>query len=90
MRDDGERAADKKAEGRRASAITRRIGAENKSREINIVTKTNTVLIHLGNTTTTLVSVFSSFANPMIYLFGASSHSLRLVRVCVRESEGEK
>lgn len=65
MRDDGDRAADRKAEGRRASAITRRMGAENKSRDMNMVIKKNRVLIHLGITGAAFFSDLSSLVNPI-------------------------
>lgn len=56
-----EEEADRIAEGRRVSAITRRSGAENRSREINMVIKKNTVFTPLN----TLFD-FSSFdENPM-------------------------
>jgi len=52
--------ADNKSEGRSVSAITRRIGAENRRSEINIEIKKKIVLTHLK----TLV-LLSSFKKPI-------------------------
>lgn len=87
MRDDGDMAAERNAEGRSASATTRRIGAENNSREINIAISTNKVLIHLGTASADLLNVFSSLENPI-----AAGIALLSVRaLCVSgDAEREK
>lgn len=43
-KEEGERAAERSAEGRRVSAITSKTGAEKSSKEINMLIKKNTVL----------------------------------------------
>lgn len=45
---EAEEEAERSAEGRSVSAMTRRIGAENRSREINMVIKKNTVFTPLS------------------------------------------
>lgn len=55
-----EREAESKAEGKRASATTRKTGAENRRKEIIMVIKKNKVLTPLHN-----LLDFSSFENPI-------------------------
>lgn len=55
-RESGERRAERRAEGSRASAMARRIGAEKKSREISMVIKKKRVFKALQ-----IVTDFSSF-----------------------------
>ena len=61
-KEEGEREAESKAEGKRVSAITRKTGAENTRKEITIVIKKNTVLTPLK-----ILLDFSSFENPIFF-----------------------
>lgn len=61
----GGRAAESRADGSRASAMTNRTGAENNSKEINMATKKNRVLIHLGIANSSFFDFRSSFRNPI-------------------------
>lgn len=74
-------AAERKAEGRRASATMRRIGAEKRSRDINIVMRKNRVLIHRGIASAALLKGFSSLGNPISLLAGSQ---------CVVGCDGER
>lgn len=67
--------------------MARRMGAENKSREINMVIKKNRILIHLGTTDATLFNVFSSLENPI----SQRASPITACAVCVWEmKENEK
>lgn len=55
-KEEGEREADRRAEGRRVSAIASKTGAEKRSRETNMVIKKNKVLKALK-----IIFDFSSF-----------------------------
>lgn len=63
-KEEGEREAERRENGRRVSAMARRTGTEKRRKEINIVIKKNRVFKNLS----TLID-FSSFANPISVFF---------------------
>lgn len=82
-------AAERKAEGRSASATIRRIGAENIRRESSIVMRKKSVLIHLGiaSAAAALLSFFSSLENRIA---AAGALTACVCVCCDSEREGEK
>jgi len=74
-KEEGESEAERREKGRRVSAITRRIGAEKRRKDINMVIKKNRVFTPL----TTLLD-FSSFAKPISSFLSFCCFCFQLVK----------